>query len=265
VTNLHNDWNQHKIKKNEFRKSNELLKTQEDVVKEGSEFFKVQLSPVLEPVVNPIDVGSHSSKGNNQHISEGRPKVITSKGPWSIECLQNHEPIVFSAVRKDVSNIKDVLATSPSQTSLALPKKKKVGSFKHLVRLMKGVACMPDSERKQIIQTLKKHKRSKRIVRDGNNTQKVMMSSTLESSKNSKNSLSSINNDCENWLVLHGKKEEVSADVRELGKVVGLHYQCDTSNSFNLLSKKGRREWRAARGCEMGREIVGVTEGAVDE
>lgn len=35
-------------------------------------------------------------------------------------------------------------------------------------------------------------------------------------------------------------------DVRELGKVVGVKYQCVTNNRFNLLTREGRREWRAA-------------------
>jgi hypothetical protein len=54
-------------------------------------------------------------------------------------------------------------------------------------------------------------------------------------------------------------------DVRELGKAVGLEYLCDTTNSFNLLSKEGRRGWRAAGGCEVGRESEKVTEGDVEE
>ena len=32
----------------------------------------------------------------------------------------------------------------------------------------------------------------------------------------------------------------MSEDVKELGKVVGVNYQCDTSNTFNLLSREIR-------------------------
>jgi hypothetical protein len=47
------------------------------------------------------------------------------------------------------------------------------------------------------------------------------------------------------------KADKVKEDVRELGKVVGVKFNCDTSNKFNLLSRDGRREWRAAGGCEV--------------
>jgi len=45
---------------------------------------------------------------------------------------------------------------------------------------------------------------------------------------------------------LHGKGDKVPADFMSLGKVMGVKYQCETGNNFNLLSKEGRREWRAA-------------------
>jgi len=43
----------------------------------------------------------------------------------------------------------------------------------------------------------------------------------------------------------------VNEDIRDLGKVVGLKFNCDTSNKFNSLSRDGGREWRAAGGCEV--------------
>jgi len=52
-------------------------------------------------------------------------------------------------------------------------------------------------------------------------------------------------------VLLHGKKEELAADVSDLGKVVGVKFQCDTSNSFNLLTREGGKEWRAARGGDV--------------
>jgi hypothetical protein len=43
-----------------------------------------------------------------------------------------------------------------------------------------------------------------------------------------------------------------------------LEYQCDTSNCFNLLSTEGRREWSAAGGCEVVRELGKGSEGGVE-
>ena len=79
-------------------------------------------------------------------------------------------------------------------------------------------------------------------------------------SNSSKNKLSSVNNDCENWIKLQGKKNVAEVDVRDLGKVVGVKYHCETKNSFNFLTREGRREWRAAGGGEVVQGEDGVME-----
>lgn len=83
-----------------------------------------------------------------------------------------------------------------------------------------------------------KKQRRKRKVRVINNTSKGSSYSTMDSSKNSS---SSIPHDWENWVHLHGKMESVAEDVKSLGKVVGVKYQCATLNRFNMLLKEGRR------------------------
>jgi len=40
------------------------------------------------------------------------------------------------------------------------------------------------------------------------------------------------------------------ADVTEIGWVIGLNFNGDPNNRFNLLSKEGRKGWRAAAGRE---------------
>jgi len=69
-----------------------------------------------------------------------------------------------------------------------------------------------------------------------------------------------VNKDWENWVVVHGKKEVVAEDVREIGKTLGVKFKGDNINDFNLLSKEGRREWRAERGS-----LLVENEGAVGE
>jgi hypothetical protein len=72
------------------------------------------------------------------------------------------------------------------------------------------------------------------------------MSAATQSKTHSSNiSSSSVNKGWEDWVVAHGKEDVVAADVQSLGKVLGVIYQCDTGNSFNLLSREGRREWRS--------------------
>ena len=61
--------------------------------------------------------------------------------------------------------------------------------------------------------------------------------------------------------MVHGKPKAVADNVKEIGKVVGVKFNCDTDNSFNLLTKEGRREWRAVSGGEMVTEMLGDDEG----
>jgi len=61
-------------------------------------------------------------------------------------------------------------------------------------------------------------------------------------------------------LILNGNADKVKDDFRDLGKIVGVKFNCDTTNSFNLLSREGRKKLRAAGGCGMnvlGKEGVG--------
>jgi len=53
----------------------------------------------------------------------------------------------------------------------------------------------------------------------------------------------------------------VAEDVKELGNIVGVKYLCNTSNTFNLLSREGRREWRAAGGSDVASEVEGGKKG----
>jgi hypothetical protein len=112
------------------------------------------------------------------------------------------------------------------------------------VKIGKEVDRMPVRDRKHILSILKKHK-NKRNLRDACDNSKAAISSTSDSSKIS---TSSVNKDWENFVVLHGKPETVKEDVRGIGKKLGVEYVCETSNCFNLLTKKGRREWRETGG-----------------
>lgn len=46
--------------------------------------------------------------------------------------------------------------------------------------------------------------------------------------------------------------------MKDIGKALGVKFKCDTSNSFNLLTKEGRREWRGVGGgFDMLEGVVG--------
>ena len=83
------------------------------------------------------------------------------------------------------------------------------------------------------------------------------LSAAASNSDSSNNSSSSVNKDWENWIAVHGKATEVAADVRNIGKAIGVKYKCDTTNSFNLLTREGRKEWRASGVSDVERGVEG--------
>jgi len=54
-------------------------------------------------------------------------------------------------------------------------------------------------------------------------------------------SQSSVNNDWGNWLVLHSKEKARSDDVINIGKAVGLKFEGDKNNMFDVLSGGGSK------------------------
>jgi hypothetical protein len=129
------------------------------------------------------------------------------------------------------------------------------------VGFMKRVARMSDMDRKAILKIMK-HKERKLKVRKKRSDSKAAVNSTMVSSNNS--SLIG-NNEWQNWVLVHGNSKAVADDVRNIGKAVGVQYKCDTTNSFNLLTREGRKEWRAAGGGEGVRGVMGVNGGGGEE
>jgi len=134
--------------------------------------------------------------------------------------------------------------------------KRCVSNFKHSTGFLKRVARMSsDDDRKEILKIVKKQER-KRKARKLHNNSTTVVSSTSESSKNSN---STVNKDWENWVVMNGKQEVIMTNVKEIGKVFGVSFNGDPNNSFNLLTKAGRRGWRAAGGVDVeGGDVEGV-------
>jgi len=92
---------------------------------------------------------------------------------------------------------------------------------------------MPLNDRMEILKILKKQQRIRK-VRKG---KQPSWAAGKSSSDSFKNSTSSVNKDWENWDILHGKPDMLAEDVKNIGKAVGVNFKCDTSNSFDLLTK----------------------------
>lgn len=48
--------------------------------------------------------------------------------------------------------------------------------------------------------------------------------------------------------MLHENKNLAKEDIREVGKYLGVIFKGDNNDSCNLLTREGRKEWRAGRG-----------------
>jgi len=260
VNDLHKEWSQHEGKTTASLNSHHSSPNNKIVEDSNSEFFEVQLSPVLRPVSlskNEVDKGAGLNESSKP---EARASEESNRGPWSLDWLPQQKPIseggaVFSStseVRKS-KQVDSVNDKSISSSGNALSKKKKVGVVHKSVGFMKKIARMPAKDRNQILKILKKQKRKRKVY-----VVNASSKDTTESANASKdNSSSSRGNDWVHWVHLHGEPKLVAEDVKDLGKIVGVNYLCNTTNTFNLLTREGRREWRAAGGSDVVSEDDG--------
>jgi hypothetical protein len=269
VTDLQNEWCKHDKKSVEVCKYEGSPKKGGNDV--GKEFFAVPLSPVLQPVTTTA-VASKDNVEDEHRNMESPVQPCNKQGPWSIDWMENQKTIseggvVFSSTRKEdnVLHFKPNKFSS-SSTSCNPSAHKKGGVALPSVGFMKKIARLPARDRKQILHLLDKQKRNKKKKRAAPTTSKPSEGSTSNVPTNS-NSTGSVQGatDWVNWLHLNGKADKVKDDVRELGKVVGVKVNCATSNSFNLLTRDGRREWRAAGGIDKQTGSVEGVEGVEGE
>jgi len=205
VTDLQQEWNQHEVKKDASLNTHQSMSNGVKGKEGNSEFFKVQLSPVLQPLTKSnIGTDCNGTKGIKQ---PARATDIAHPGPWSTDWMSKQRPIldggvVFSSScegRKS-KEVKQAFGKSNSSTHSVASNKKKVGMVNKSVGFMKKIARMSASDRKQILKILKKQKRRKKVcaVKACSN---AAVGSTLDSSLKS---TSSVRNDWENCVFTWG-------------------------------------------------------------
>lgn len=151
-----------------------------------------------------------------------------------------------TAVQLNQNSTATALPTKGTSAAPLSSKIKPAGHVNRSLGFFKRVARLPTNDRKEILKILKKHDRAHK-VRKG---KKCSGSAATTTSGSSKNSISSVDQDWENWVILHGNSNMVKEDIKVIGKKVGIKYQCDTSNSFNLLTREGRKGRRPPSGGE---------------
>jgi len=151
-----------------------------------------------------------------------------SAGPWSLEWARRHKDVVLGDASKKVpfGNKKSISSTHGAS------RKKGRGYFRHWTKNLKRIARLSEADRKQVLRALRKTHRRRKVVSSASNDKVI-----TNDSSSANGSQTSVTNDWMNWLVLHGRGEVLSDDVRELGKVVGLNF----NNKFDVLSGVGRK------------------------
>jgi len=125
---------------------------------------------------------------------------------------------------------------------------------------------MPAKDRREILKILEKQARERKARFSAKSAKSKETGRSIPSKTSTNNSLSSVNKDWEHWVTLQGGVEEATEDVFEIGSLIGVKYKGEIQNNFNLLSKEGRRDLRAAverilskgelGGSGVGREVV---------
>jgi hypothetical protein len=108
---------------------------------------------------------------------------------------------------------------------------------------------------------LKKQARIRKAKTSARSTESKNNETAVNSKVSSSTSLSSVNKDWEHWVSVQGGSKVVVVDATSIGGLLGVKYNGDNNNRFNVLSKEGRRGLRE----EVGRILAkGVTEVSVN-
>lgn len=196
---------------------------------------------VLKPVTvsGRIEDGADSRQFRSRALSTAQrttscpPGKVHSAtaGPWSLEWAHRHKEAEVRAFSK-----KDSGVGNSTSSVIGGKRKKESGRLRHCAKNLKRIARLSEEDRMQVLRDLRKTRRRRKKVLGTSNVQVISNdTSSVDVSQ------TSVSNDWKNWLAMHGSGEVLSADVRELGKVVGLKFQGDKNNSFDVLSGAGRK------------------------
>jgi len=156
--------------------------------------------------------------------------------PWSLEWANRHKR------SESEVNVKPSLIGSAKPTSKGpsrVLKKKGSGHLRHCAQNLKRIARFSDKDRRVVLRALRRTMEQRRTVSKASKV-KVMSNGSTSVSQ------SSVNNDWKHWLVLHGDEKAVNQDVCDIAHTVGLKFQGDNNNMFDVLSGMGRKNNRDA-------------------
>jgi hypothetical protein len=174
---------------------------------------------------------------------------MTSSGPWSIEWLNDHfdedAGIVFSSKKKKCMSKK--VQSDVGQGSVTRKKNRNSGGVLHNSALsLKKIARLPSKDRNAVLKIMRKQvrKRSGRSASRGSVAVETHPTSSHDSSS------ASVNNDWQHYVVMHGNQKVAVEDVWGVGKAIGVKFNGDPNNMFNVLSRVGRGKKAVGEGVK---------------
>jgi len=167
----------------------------------------------------------------------GRVRSSVS-GPWSLEWVNKQ----FDSDNRQLLKPRALHASS-SKRGHKISKKK--GSDYLCAQSLKRIARLSDNDRKEVLRVLQRKMKQRKAVSGSSNAK---LNSNVPSPSDA--SQSSVNNDWENLLVLNTNKKTTVDDVCDIGKKIGLKFEGDKNNKFDVLSGVGEENsWWRWWGC----------------
>jgi len=163
----------------------------------------------------------------------GRDHFATT-GPWSLEWVKSQN---LDIVGGNLPSAKHVPINSSSTSGQRVNKKKGSGYLRHTAQSMRRIARLLAKDREDVLCALKRN--VKKTMRSYGDTQVQAISKDKVTQQSV--SQSSVNNDWENWLVLHGTDRVAQEDVTGIGKEIGLKFGRDNNNMYDVLSSVRRK------------------------
>ena len=157
-----------------------------------------------------------------------RPEV---QGPWSLEWATRNKRVESEyRMRSCLKGTDKITSKMPSRAL----KKKGSGHLRHCAQNLKRIARLSNKDRQEVLRALRRTSKQRRKASNGYKAQVTLSESNSASP-------SSVNNDWKHWLVLHGDEKTVNKDVSDIAHTVGIKFQGDKNNMFDVLSGTGRK------------------------
>ena len=160
----------------------------------------------------------------------GRDRAPSS-GRWSLDWVHRLKSSSAGGASKPNNG-----SSAKSAGAQRAAKKKGGGYLRHGAQSLKRIARLSESDRREVLRALRRTSKQRRAVSEASKAK-----ATSQAASSNCTSQTSVNNDWNNWLVLHGNENVRSEDVRDIGRTIGLNFTGENNNMFQVLAGTSRK------------------------